>query len=162
MGAFLVSSPGRVLLGTTSRAVVSGCGARCPGLRRPAAVVALDLVLCRGCCWLRASLACLLTPRLCAAPRSRCSGRLSRRRDSSPHPEGCRPRFSWAAAQGTWRPAENRAHGACRWPPLRRGRWERSASSPFRVPDGVVAGGSFRRRSWAVYAAVVGVSGPGH
>ena len=49
--------------------------------------------------------------------RSRCSGRLSRRRGAFPHPGGSRPRLYWVAARGTWRPAENRAHCACRWPP---------------------------------------------
>ena len=47
---------------------------------------------------------------------------------------GWRPRIYWAAARGTWRPAENPAHGACPWPPPRRGRWARSALYPFGVP----------------------------
>ena len=45
------------------------CGARCPRLRHLAAVVALQLVPCRGCARRPASLACLLAPRWCAAPR---------------------------------------------------------------------------------------------
>ena len=38
------------------------------------------------------------------------------------------------AARGRWRPAENRAHCACRWPLPRQGRWARSASYPFGAP----------------------------
>ena len=66
--------------------------------------------------------------------RSRCSGRLSRRRGAFLHPGGCRPRLYWVAARGTWRPAENRAHCACRWPLPRQGRWARSASYLFGAP----------------------------
>ena len=46
------------------------CCARFPGLRLPLAVVALHLSLCRDCGRQRASLACLLAPRWCPAPRS--------------------------------------------------------------------------------------------
>ena len=46
----------------------AGC-ARCPGLRHPVAVVAWHLSLCLGCGWRRASLASLVAPRWCAAPR---------------------------------------------------------------------------------------------
>ena len=73
-------------------------------------------------------------PLLVRSGRSQCSGRLSRRRGAFPHPWGCRPRLYWVAARGTWRPAENRAHCACRWPLQRQGRWARSASYPFRAP----------------------------
>ena len=45
------------------------CCARCPGLRHPVAVVAWHLPLCFGCGLQRASLACLVAPRWCAAPR---------------------------------------------------------------------------------------------
>ena len=51
-----------------------------------------------------------------------------------PSPGGLRPRLYWAAARGTRRPAGNRALCACRWAPLRRGRWARSASYPFGAP----------------------------
>ena len=40
----------------------------------------------------------------------------------------------WAAARGTRRPAGNRAHCACRWPPPRQGSWARSALYPFWAP----------------------------
>ena len=46
-----------------------GCGARRPGLRHPATVVAWHPVLCRGCGRRRASLGGLLAPHWCAAPR---------------------------------------------------------------------------------------------
>ena len=45
------------------------CFARFPGSRHPVAVVAWHLSSCRGCGWRRASLACLVAPRWCAAPR---------------------------------------------------------------------------------------------
>ena len=61
-------------------------------------------------------------PHLVMSGRSRCSGRLSRRRGAVPHPRGLRPRLYWVAAWGTRRPAENEALCACRWPPLRVGR----------------------------------------
>ena len=114
------------------------CCARSPGLWHPATVAAWHLSVCPCCGRRRASLACLVAPR--GAPRlvrsgcSRCSGRLSRRRGAFRHPGGLRPRLYWAAARGTRRPAENRAHCACRWPPPRRGRWARSASYPFGAP----------------------------
>ena len=47
---------------------VAAC-ARCPSLRHPATVVALHLSLCLGCSRQRASLACLVAPLWCAAPR---------------------------------------------------------------------------------------------
>ena len=61
-------------------------------------------------------------PAWCAAPRPvrSLSGLRSafRRRGAFPHPGGLGPRLYWAAARGTRRPAENRAHCACRWPPV--------------------------------------------
>ena len=45
------------------------CCARFPGLRHPVAAVAWHLSSCPGCGRRRASLACLLAPRWCAAPR---------------------------------------------------------------------------------------------
>ena len=47
---------------------------------------------------------------------------------------GLRPRLYWAAARGRQRPAENRAHCACRRPTPSLGRWARSASYAFRAP----------------------------
>ena len=73
-------------------------------------------------------------PLLVRSGRSRCFGRLSRRRGAFPQPGGCRPRLYWVAARGTWRPAENRAHCACRWPLPRQGRLARSASYSFGAP----------------------------
>ena len=142
------------------------CCARSPGLRHPAAVAAWHLSVCLCCGRRRASLAYHVaprgSPRLVRSGSSRCSGRLSRRRGAFPHPGGLRPRLSWVAAQGTRRPAENRVHCACRWPPPRQGRWARSASYPFGAPRWGCPCGSLRRRSWAACAAVVGVCGPGH
>ena len=103
------------------------CCARSPGLWHPAAVAAWHLSVCPGCGRRRASLVCLVAPRgaprLVRSGRSRCSSRLSRRRGAFPHPGSLRPRLYWAAARGTRRPAENRAHCACGWPPPRQGRW---------------------------------------
>ena len=45
------------------------CRARFPGLRQPVAIVDWHLSLCHGGGRRRASLACLVAPRLCAAPR---------------------------------------------------------------------------------------------
>ena len=139
------------------------CCARSPGLWHPAAVAAWHLSVCLGCGRRRASLACLVAPRgaprLVRSGRSRCSGRLSRRRGAFPHPGSLRPRLYWAAARGTRRPAENRAHCACRWPPPRQGRWARSASylfgaprwgCPWRVPPASVLG-CVRCGGWLVW-----------
>ena len=130
---------GRAVLGTLSSAAV-----RCvlcalpefPGTRWPlwlgicpcAVVVAGSVPLCRAS-WPRVG-----APLLVRSGRSWCSGRLSRRRGAFPQPGGCRSRLYWVAARGTWRPAENRAHSACRWPLRRQGRWARSASYPFGAP----------------------------
>ena len=69
---------------------------------------------------------------------------------SFPHPGSLRPWLYWVAARGTRRPAENRAHCACHWPP------------PGSLGDGVVPGGSLWRSFWAACAAVLCVRGPGH
>ena len=122
------------------------CGTRWPlllGTCPCALVVAGGVPLCRA--WWPGSDA----PHLVRSGRSLCSGRLSRRRGAVPHAGGLRPRLYWVAAWGTRRPAENRALCACRWPPLIRGRWARSASYPFgaarwgcpwRVPPASVLG----------------------
>ena len=73
-------------------------------------------------------------PHLVRSGRSRCSCQLAHRRGAFPQTGGCRPRPYWVAARSTWRPAENRAHFACRWPLRRQGRWARAASYPFRPP----------------------------
>ena len=114
------------------------CCAPFPGLRPLAAVVAWHLSVRTGCGRRRTSLACLMGPRgalrLVRSGRSRCSGRLSRRRGSFHQARGYRPRLYWVAARGTRRPAENRAPCACRWPPQRQGRWACSALYPFGAP----------------------------
>ena len=79
----------------------------------------------------RASQSCIGAPHLVWSGHFRCSGRLFRRRGAFPHPGAARPWIYWAAAGSMWRPAENRAHGACRWPLLRQGCWARSASYLF-------------------------------
>ena len=113
---------------------VASC-ARCPESRHLVSVVAWHLSVCPVCGWRRASLTCLVASRgapcLARSGRSRWSGRLSRCRGAFPHPTGFSPRFYWAAARGTRRPAEKRAYCACRWPLPRQGRWARSASYPF-------------------------------
>ena len=106
-------------------------------------------------------------PLLVRFGRCRCSGRLSYRRGALSHPGGCRPRFYWVAARGTWRPAENRALCACHWPLARQGRWARSASYPFgaarwgcpwRVPPASVLG-CVRCRGLACVDPVTDASG---
>ena len=114
------------------------CCARSAGLRHPAAVAAWHLSVCLGCGWQRASLACLVAPhgapRVVRSGRCRCSSLFSGHRGAFPHPGGLCPRLYSVATRGTQRPAENRAHCACRWPPPRRGRCARSASYPFGAP----------------------------
>ena len=73
-------------------------------------------------------------PHLVRLGHSRCSGLLSCRRGAFPQPGVCRPRLYLAAARGTWRPAENQAHCACRWRLLRQGCWARSTSHSFGAP----------------------------
>ena len=107
------------------------CGTRWPLLLGsfPCALV----VACGVPLW-RASWPRVGAPRLVRSGRSRCSSWLSRRRGASPHPGGLRPRLYWVTARGTRRPAENRAHCACRLPLPRQGRWARSASYLFGAP----------------------------
>ena len=100
--------------------LLCGCCACCPDSRHPAAVVAWHVVLCRSCGRRRASLPCLLAPRWCAAPPPVRSLPVLRSALPSPWclppPRGLLHPIYWVAARGTWRPAKNRAHGACRWP----------------------------------------------
>ena len=60
----------------------------------------------------------------------------------------------WAAAGGTWTPAENRALCACCWPLPRQRRWARSASYPFRAPRWGCPWRFPPASSWAACAAV--------
>ena len=74
------------------------CGTRWPlwlGTCPPAVVVAGGVPLWRAS-WPRVDAPCLVR-----SGRSRCSGRLSRRRGAFPLPGGCRPRLYWVAARGT-------------------------------------------------------------
>ena len=127
-----------VLLGTCSRAVVRCMLCALSGFAAPGGPCCRYLSVCPGCGRRRTSLACLVAPRgatrLVRSGRSWCSGWLSRRRGAFSQPRVLRPRLYWVAARGTRRPAENRAHCACRWPPLRQGRWARSASYPLGGP----------------------------
>ena len=93
-----------------------------------AVVVASGMPLWRAS-WPRVGAPCLARP-----GRSRCSGRLSCRRGAFTQLGGCRPMLYWAAARGTRRPAENRAHCACRLPLPWLGGWARSASYQFGAP----------------------------
>ena len=110
----------------------------------------------------RASWPCVGAPRLVRSGRSRCSGRLSRRRGAFPHPRGLRPRFYWAAAGARGGRPRTGLFVPTAGP--RRGRGAGLAPRRTRLGprDGVVPGGFLRRRSWAACAAVVFVCGPGH
>ena len=107
------------------------CGTRWPLLLGtcPCALVVAGSVPLWRALWPRFGAA-----RLVRSGRSRCSGQLPRCRGAFRHPGGLRPRIYWAAAQGTWRPAENRARCTCSWLLPRQRRWARSASYPFRAP----------------------------
>ena len=143
------------------------CCASFLGSRHPVAVVAWHLSLCRGCGRRRASLACLVASRWCAAPRPvRLPSVLPSAYPSPwciPSPRGpVAPGFTgWLRGARGGRPRTGlflpaagpcRGKGAGHAPP-------RTRSGPC---DGVVPGGSLRLRSWAACAAVVCVCGPGH
>ena len=153
VGARLSLAPCRV-----PRFVV--CCARFPGSRHPAAVVAWHLSLCRGCGRRRASLACLMAPRWCAAPRP--VRLLSVLRSAFPSPwclpppRGRQPGgfTGWLRGARGGRPRTRLivpAAGPCRGKGA--GRAPRRTRSGPR--DGVVPGGSLRLRFWAACAAVV-------
>ena len=138
------------------------CCARFPGSRHPVAVVAWHLSSCPGCGRRRASLACLVAPRWCAAPRPVRS--LSVLRSAfpspwclppSPTPGAVAPGFTgWLRGARGGRPRTGLivpAAGPCRGKGA--GRAPRRTRSGPR--DGVVPGGSLRLRSWAACAAVV-------
>ena len=127
------------VLGTLSRAAVRRVLCALPGFAVPG-----------GCCGLAPVLVPWLWPAACLSGVPR-GPALVRRPSSgpvalgapvgfpvavvpSPTTEGCRPRLYWAAARGTWRPAENQAHCACYWPLPRQGCWARSASYLFGAP----------------------------
>ena len=92
---------------------VRGCGTRWPLLL---GTCPCALVLAGGVPLWRASWPRVGAPRLTRSGRSRCSGQLARRRGAFTYPGVFRPRIYWAAARGTWRPAEDRALCPCPWP----------------------------------------------
>ena len=97
------------------------CFAGRPGLRHLVAVVAWHLSVCLGCGRRRA-----LWPRVVRCPSSGpfvlgAPVGFANVVGPFPSPGAFRPRLYRAAARGMWRPAENRALGACRWPLLRQG-----------------------------------------
>ena len=130
--------------------VVCGCGVACHLLlcggslrvARAARVCGSPWPLLLGTCSCALVLAGSVLLRRASWPRvvrsqsgrSRCSGWLFWRCGAFPHSEGLRRRLYLVAARGTRRLAGNRAHCACRWPPVRQGLWARSASYPFRAP----------------------------
>ena len=145
-GARFASAPSRVPWSCA-------CGARFPGLRQPAAIVAWPPFRVP---W--------LWPAACVSGVPR-GPALVRRASSAPVAFGAlvifplavvpspggdfRPQIYWAAARGTWRPAQNQAHCACRWPLPRQGQWGPSASylfwaprwgCPWRFPPALVLG----------------------
>ena len=114
------------------------CCARSPALRHPAAVVAWHLSVCIGCGWRRAYLVCLVAPggvpRLVRSSRSRCSGRLSRRRGAFAPPGGLAPPALLVGCAG--HAEASREPGSLCLPlaPSKAGALARSASYPFRAP----------------------------
>ena len=136
------------------------CCARFPGLRHPVAVVAWHLSSCRGCGRQRASLARLVAPRWCVAPRPVRSLSLLRSAFPSPwclslNPGAVAPSFTgWLRRAPGGRPRTGLfvpAAGRCRGRGA--GRVPRRTRSGPRY--GVVPGGSLRLQSWATCAAVV-------
>ena len=99
------------------------CGTRWPLLLGtcPCAMVVAGGVRLWRASWPRVGV-----PILVRSGRSRCFGRLSRRRGAFPHPGGCRPRLYRAAARG---------HCACRWPLPSQGRWACSVPYLFGAPQ---------------------------
>ena len=127
------------------------CCARFPGSTHPVAVVAWLLSWCRGCGRRRASLACLVAPRWCAAPRPVRS--LSVLRSSFPSPWCLPPPRGLRGARGG-RPRTRLfvpAAGHCRG----KGAGRALRCTRLGPRDGVVPGGSLGLRSWAACAAVV-------
>ena len=129
----------RLLLGTCSRAVVCCVLCALSGVAAPG-----------GCCclapvrvpwsWPAASLSGVPRgPAWYAAPRPVRSLPVLWLAFPTPWclspPQGLAPPALLVAARGTRRPAGNRAHCACRWPPPRQGRSARSASYPSRTPQ---------------------------
>ena len=114
------------------------CCARFPGSRHPVAVVAWHLSSCRGCGRRRASLACLVAPRWCAAPRPVRSLSVLRSAFPSPWclppPQGLSPPALLGGCAGHVEAGREPGSCACPWPLPRQGRWARSTSYPFGAP----------------------------
>ena len=114
------------------------CCARCPGLRHPVAVVAWHPSVCLGCGRRRSISGVPGAPAWCAAPRPVRSLSVLRVAFPTPWclspPQGLGPPLYWVAARGTWRPPENRAHCACRWPPAEAGALGSLRVVPVRGP----------------------------
>ena len=143
------------------------CCARFPGSRHPAGVVALYLSSCRGCGRRRASLACLVASRWCAAPRP--VRLLSVLRSAFPSPwclppprglsppallGGCAGHVEAGREPGSLclplAPAQARAPGALRVVPVRGAAMGLSLAGPSGLGLGL------RALRW------FGVCGPGH
>ena len=129
---------GWVLPGTCSPALVRCVLCALPGFTAPG-----------GRCWLAPVRVPWLWPVACllGVPRGACvvcralSGPVALGSPVSipvalvPSPTGGqRPPIYWAAAWGSCRVAQSRAHGDGRWPLPRHGRWARSGSYPFGAP----------------------------
>ena len=114
------------------------CCARFLGSRHPVAVVAWHLSSCRGCGRRRASLACLVAPRWCTAPRPVRSLSVLRSAFPSPWclppPRGLSPPALLGGCAGHVEAGREPGSCACRWPLPRQGRWALSASYPFGAP----------------------------
>ena len=143
------------------------CCAHFPGLRHPVAVVAWHLSSCQGCGRRRASLACLVAPRWCTAPRPVRSLSVLRLAFPSPWclppPRGLSPPALLGGCVGhveaglepgslclLLAPAEARALGALRVVPVR----GPAVGSSLAGPSGFGLG--LRVLRW------FGVCGPGH
>ena len=155
------------VLGTFSRAAVRRVLCALPGFAAPGGRCGLAPASCPGCGWRRASLACLVAPRWCAAPRPVRS--LSVLRSAFPSPwclppprglsppallGGCAGQLGAGREPGSLclplAPAEQRALGALCVVPVRRPAMRLSLAGPSGFGLGL------RALRW------FGVCGPGH
>ena len=133
------------------------CGACCPSLQHPAAVVAWHLVLRHSCVRQRGSLGCLFDAGPCAAlvgtSRSQCNGRLYRRCGAFPYRQASASGLT--VRLGAARGGRSRTGLMVPAPGPCRGRVPGLAPRHTRLGprDGVLPGGSLRRQSWAACAA---------